>query len=113
MQLHKLLIDFERENFEREFGTQTSGQYLQLLLTDEKFEWLRVISKLIVQIDEKMELDDGISQEMIESFLEEIRKIIYLEEMEERFKLKYQNALQQDVDILGKHTDLKNFLSNK
>lgn len=112
LQLHKLLIDFERNNFEMEFGAQSSGRFLQLLLSDERFEWLRVYSKLIVQIDENLELDDGITDEKIDNFLNEIKKIIYLEEAEEKFKTNYQNALQQDVEILGKHMDFKEFLSN-
>lgn len=112
LQLHKLLIDFERSNFESQFGAQSSGRFLQLLLSDEKFEWLRVFSKLIVRIDENLELDDGITQEMIENYLSEIKNIIYLDDVGEEFKLKYQNALQENIEILGKHSDLKNFLSD-
>ena len=111
LQLHKLLIDFERESFEREFGAQSSGQFLQLLLSDERFEWLRLFSKLIVQIDENLELDDGITEEKIDNFLGEIKRIIYLEEVGEKFRTNYQNALQKEVEILGKHQDLKTFLA--
>ena len=112
LQLHKLLIDFEREVFEREFGVQSSGQFLQLLLTDEKFDWLRVFSKLIVDIDEKLDLDDGISNEMIENYMAKIKEIVYLENAEEIFKQKYQNALQENIDVLGKHTELRNFMTS-
>jgi hypothetical protein len=68
LRLHKILIDFERSNYEKEHGLITSGKFLELLLGDERFAWLRLISTLIVRIDEAFDLDDGLSNDLIEGF---------------------------------------------
>ncbi len=69
---HKLLIDRERRELERLSGTVTAGQFLNLLMHDESFAWLRTISKLVVRIDEAFDLDDGIPPKMVEGFEAEI-----------------------------------------
>lgn len=111
LKLHKNLVDFERGVYERINGQVTSGQFLQLLLTDKNFDWMRVFSQLIVEIDERFDLDDGISREMAVNYLEQIHKILKFEDVDDEFGRKYQNALQSDVEILGKHTEIKKLLS--
>lgn len=69
---HKLLIDRERRELERLSGTVTAGQFLNLLMHDEGFAWLRTISKLVVRIDEAFDLDDGIPPKMVDRFESEI-----------------------------------------
>jgi len=46
---HKILIDYERQSMERASGAVTAGQFLNLLLNDERFEWLRTISRLVAK----------------------------------------------------------------
>ncbi len=75
LSLHKVLMDRDRENYERESGAVTPNKFLELLLSDERFEWLRTLSTLIVRIDEAFALDDGISAEMIEGFNVELRSL--------------------------------------
>lgn len=71
LKLHKILLDNSRAEYENKFGTLTSGKFLEMLLSDQRFEWLRTISTLIVRIDEAYDLDDGLSNEMIEGFYTE------------------------------------------
>lgn len=111
LRLHKNLVDFEREVYEKLNGQISSGQFLQLLLADKNFDWMRVFSQLIVEIDERFDLDDGISREMAENYLEQIHKILHFEGVDDEFERKYQNALQSDMEILGKHTEIKTLLS--
>ncbi len=66
LRLHKLLVDKERASFERENGQVSSGMFLNLLLNDKNFAWLKNFSTLIVEIDEMLDLDDGYSDNMIE-----------------------------------------------
>lgn len=110
LRIHKLLVDFEREKHEREFGPVTSGGFLQLLLNDEKFSWLRVFSQLIVEIDEAFDLNDGMTPEMEQGFLQRIRGLFNFELADADFSEKYQNALQTNVDVLSKHTEIKQML---
>lgn len=71
LRFHKILMDNDREVYEREFGTVSPGKFLELLLSDERFAWLRTISTFIVRIDEAFDLDDGVSAEMVEGFYTE------------------------------------------
>ena len=55
IRLHKSLLDSERAAYERDVARITStGQYLQLVLEDPWFQWLRELSQLVVLIDETL-----------------------------------------------------------
>lgn len=75
LRLHKVLMDWDRTRYEAQHGPQTAGKFLEMLLSEPRFEWLRVLSMLIVRIDEAFDLDDGVSMEMLEGFRQEIRDI--------------------------------------
>src|ERR1017187_3174080 len=52
---HKSLLDADRAAYERDVARITStGQYLQLVLDDPWFAWLREISQFIVIVDETL-----------------------------------------------------------
>ena len=63
--LHKSLIDFERARYEQLHGPVGPAQFLNLLLEDQGFSWLRKFSTLIVEIDEMFDLKDGVTNEMV------------------------------------------------
>ncbi|HMF77463.1 MAG TPA: hypothetical protein VK604_17525 [Bryobacteraceae bacterium] len=53
--LHKALLDSERTSYELVHGTiPSAGSFLQLLINDNWFAWLRPITTLLVQIDESL-----------------------------------------------------------
>jgi len=53
LRLHKTLLDFEREGYERARGKiDNSYAFLQLVMSDPWFAWLRQLSELIVEMDE-------------------------------------------------------------
>ncbi len=55
MALHKALLDSERTSYEIKHGTIGSpAAFLQLLINDNRFAWLRPITTLLVQIDETL-----------------------------------------------------------
>ena len=54
LRLHKALVDSERAAFEVGSGALSNGQFLQLLLQDPYFTWLRPYSALIAEIDEAL-----------------------------------------------------------
>lgn len=113
LKLHKLLVDIERENYEKENGQITSGQFLNLLLNDSDFSWLRKFSTLIVEIDEMLDLDDGYTEQMIDKQFSQMRNLLNLENADDNFKTKYQNMLQSNSEVAGKHGELKYLLANK
>lgn len=51
LRLHKALIDAEREAFQAGHGGLSNTQFLQALVDDPFFQWLRPFSGLIVEID--------------------------------------------------------------
>lgn len=110
LSMHKLLVDLERNNFEKKNGRLTSGQFLNLLVSSSDFQWLRKFSILIVEVDETLDLDDGFSEIMIENHLSEIRHLINLELNDEEFNSNYRKFIQINSEIAIKHSELKKLL---
>ena len=53
LDLHKLLLDAVRADYEREHGTiANAGALLQLVINHERFAWLRPLSGILVEIDD-------------------------------------------------------------
>ena len=53
LELHKLLLDATRADYEREHGRiPNPGAYLQLVIQHERFAWLRPLSGILVEIDD-------------------------------------------------------------
>lgn len=110
LKLHKNLVDHERAIWEGINGAVTSGQFLNVLLEDPDFRWLRKFSTLIVDIDEMFAQKDGFPDESIELHLVKLRDLIAMKDEDEDFKAKYQAALQQDLDAAARQGDLKALL---
>ena len=110
LKLHKSLIDFERELYEGMHGQLTAGQFLNVLIDNEDFGWLRKFSMLIVEIDEMFDLKDGISEEMVDASLAKVIELVEMREEDEYFRAKYKNGIQQSVDAAGHQSALKAIL---
>lgn len=109
--LHKALVDFERSIYEGINGKVTSGQFLNLLLEDRDFAWLRKFSTLIVEIDEMFAQKEGFNGEQVDAHIVKIRELMEMRRADDDFIYRYQNALQQDLDAAGKHAELKSLLN--
>ena len=107
LKLHKNLVDHERAIWEGMNGPASSGQFLNLLLEDPDFRWLRKFSTLIVEIDEMFAQKDGFGAEAVDLHLAKLRELISMEEEDDTFKSKYQAALQQDLDAAARQGDLR------
>ncbi len=111
LKLHKSMLDMEREMYEGIHGPLNSTQFLNILLEDEDFGWLRKFSMLIVEIDEMFAQKDGVEQEMIDANLVKIRELVEMTEPDEYFRAKYQFAIQRNPDSAELHSELKSILS--
>ena len=107
LKLHKSMLDLEREMYEGIHGKLNATEFLNLLLEDEDFSWLRQFSMLIVEIDEMFDLKDGTTVEMIDVNLKKVRELVEMKEDDEYFKAKYQFALQRDANAAGLPSQLK------
>jgi len=110
LKLHKTLVDHERAIYERINGPLNGAQFLNVLLEDQDFVWLRKFSTLIVDIDEMFAQKDGFTEEIVDEHLAKLRSLVTMEDEEEEFRAKYQAALQQDLDAASHQGDLKALL---
>lgn len=111
LKLHKSMLDLEREIYEGIHGQLNATEFLNLLLEDEDFAWLRQFSMLIVEIDEMFASKTAIPADMIAANLAKVRELVGMKEDDEYFRAKYQFALQRDPDAAGLQSQLKQLLT--
>ncbi|MEO7539785.1 MAG: hypothetical protein ABIV21_07140 [Pyrinomonadaceae bacterium] len=110
---HKAMLDLEREMHEGIHGKLSPTEFLNLLLEDEDFSWLRKFSMLIVEIDEMFDLKEAVPTDMIDANLTRVRELVAMTEPDEYFRAKYQFAIQRDPNAAGLHSELKRLISVK
>lgn len=111
LRLHKILLDGEKANYEAKNGQiQGTNAYLQLVLDDENFSWLRKISALIALIDEAVSVRRPASESDAQALLDETRILLNFEEADENFNDKFQTALQNNSDAVLNHNDALRFV---
>lgn len=100
--LHKTLLDRQRLWYEREHGRlEGGGQMLQLVAYDPAFAWLRVLSALIVQIDERLDdKDQPLTAEGAKALLDEARGVIVGKAGGDDYQQAYGRALQESPDAV-------------
>jgi hypothetical protein len=113
LKLHKSMLDLEREMYEGIHGKLSPSDFLNLLLNDEDFGWLRKFSMLIVEIDEMFDLKQGVTGEMVDANLKKVKELVELTDPDDYFRDKYQFALQRDANAAGLHSQLKSLLSKE
>ncbi|HEX2191548.1 MAG TPA: hypothetical protein VHG51_21730 [Longimicrobiaceae bacterium] len=104
LRLHKALIDSERAAVERESGPMSSGQFLQALIQDPRFAWLRPFSGLIVEIDETLATGEPLPPPEARAFVERVRALVVLEGEEAE---RYERVRQRDAAVLIAHVELE------
>jgi hypothetical protein len=55
LDLHQALVDAMRRDYERTSGRLSDGEFLEALVNDPAFAWLRPLTALIVRLDELLE----------------------------------------------------------
>lgn len=110
LKLHKALLYSERGVYEQTHGPiANSGEFFRLVTEDEAFNWLRPISKFIVQIDELLDLrkKEKVEPESAAILLEKARLMLKpnknsLTPLGEH----YFQAIQRDPNIALMHADI-------
>jgi hypothetical protein len=107
LQLHKILLEDERRTYERVHGRIPSpGAFLQLLLSDSWFAWLRPVSGLVVEIDEALEAKTPITDEGVRRLLQQARRLITETEDGRGLGKGYFDALQRNPDVAVTHGEV-------
>ncbi len=111
LRLHKALLDDERVSYERVHGRiPSNGAFLQLVLGDAWFAWLRPLSQLMATLDElgeKGESPDG--PDRVTS-IASIRTLLTPSEEGEGFGRQYHDALQRGPDVVLAHAAVRALL---
>ena len=102
LELHKALLDRERERYERIHGKVTAGKMLQLAFQDPQFAWLRSMSELIVRIDELLDTEEAGDGDAA-SLLATARALLTTSDQSTTFSREYEAALQRDPHIVVLH----------
>lgn len=76
-ELHRALIEISRTGYELTNGPVSgSSELLQLVLHDEAFGWLKPLSSLIVEIDERSAEDPAPSPREVEEVLTRVETLV-------------------------------------
>ncbi|MBM0742051.1 hypothetical protein JOY44_10535 [Phormidium sp. CLA17] len=111
LRLHKALLDAERETYEQHFGKiQTNGDFFQLVISHEWFDWLRPMSQFIVQVDELLDDKDAIAASQIDDLIQQAKKLLKASEEGAPAEQRYDQAIQRSPDIAFMHAALLNSL---
>jgi len=111
LRLHKALLDDERVSYERVHGRIASnGEFLQLVLNDAWFAWLRPLSQVIAKFDELSEEQEPSTSEGISALLISVRMLLMPTEAGKGFGRQYHDALQRSPDVVLAHAMAKGLL---
>ncbi|MGB7761163.1 MAG: hypothetical protein WBL61_15125 [Bryobacteraceae bacterium] len=107
LRLHKALMELEREAYERDVERITStGQYLNLVLNDPRFSWLRELSQFVVLVDETLEQKEPAAEEDAVRLIAQARALVAPAEDGDRFGRSYWQAMQRDPGAVLAHRDM-------
>ncbi len=110
--LHKALLDGERSRHEREHGPiETAQQHLQMLIDHPSFAWLRPLSGLIVQIDDRLAAREGISSSQVRQLATDVRTLTSLGAEQTEHQDRYRTAIDGNPAILAAHADVARALA--
>ncbi|HMG72201.1 MAG TPA: hypothetical protein VK582_01760 [Pyrinomonadaceae bacterium] len=112
LHLHKILLEMERADFERAAGRLTSGELLQLVINHPQFAWLRMISALVVEIDEMLAAEEPATLNDVQNVLSQARAL-FSASTDDVFNEKYQAALQREPEVVMAHSEVAKLLRNE
>jgi hypothetical protein len=111
LRLHKTLLEFERQAYERAHGRiSNSYQFLQLVMSDPWFAWLRQLSELIVEMDELLASREAPSESTALALMEQSRIMLTPAESGSAFQKKYFTAMQQSPEVVVAHSEFARVL---
>lgn len=112
LRMHKALLDSERSVYEQLYGPiQTRGEFFQLVIGHEWFNWLRPISQLIVQIDEALAAKEPITLSQAQELLTHTGTLLQPSKQGTTLGQRYYHTIQRDPNIALMHAALSDLLA--
>lgn len=106
LRVHKILLEHERTGYERTHGKiDNSYEYLNLVMHNPRFAWLRKLSELIVQIDELIDARESSSESTARALVEQARMLLTPNEAGPEFQQKYFASVQQSPEVVLAHAE--------
>lgn len=111
LRLHKVLLDFEREAYERAHGRiNNSYEVLQLVMHDRWFAWLHSLSELVVRIDEMLDAEGLLKESEAVAVIQQARVLLTPSETGSGFQKKYFASVQQSPQVVLAHSEVMKHL---
>lgn len=109
--LHRALLNTERALLEQERGAAVGpGEFLQMLIHDPRFVWVKPLSEMIVMMDEALDAPrKGLEEPNGDILLNQLRELLESDDPDSIFSQRYME-LVQDPGVLLAHQGLFNIL---
>ena len=112
LSLHKILMLAERAIFEKEGNViESPNHFLQLLMSDARFAWLRDLSQLIVMMDEAMEEKPPITTGRADTLVDEARLLLASEEKAGSFAARYAAMVRGEPAVAAADADIRKIIA--
>jgi hypothetical protein len=111
--LHKALLDSERALYELTNGPIPSpGAFLQLLINDARFAWLRPVTTMIVEIDEALAAKNPpASPQDFQRLIGDLRALLTPSTEENGFWKRYSGTVHRDPGVAVLHEEMERHLA--
>ncbi|EPX97684.1 MULTISPECIES: hypothetical protein [Ralstonia] len=111
LNLHRVLIDIERRDYEKVHGRQSAGDFLQVMAYDESMQWLEPLSRLIVMLDEALDEKSTIdvAPHVVAARALELLKLD--RERTDSFASRYLHHFDRSADLAVEHAALVQLLN--
>jgi hypothetical protein len=114
LHVHRALLEAERVRYERQHGRiDGSGAFLQLVLSDPWFHWLRPMSALIVQIDDWLDAEppppDAV--DAVEILLAQVRDRVRPDAAGAEFQQRYHRLIQEEPTVAVAHAEARKLIN--
>jgi hypothetical protein len=104
LDLHKALLDLEKEYYEKDNGEiKSTGEYLQLVIGHPQFDWLKKLSGIIVEMDELLSPRSKQEPAEADSAVATVKELLILDENGTDYQKRYYAAVQESPDVLIEH----------
>lgn len=108
-ELHRLLLEQARAEYEAEEGKVSAQKFLSLLLTSSQFEWLRPFSAVLTATDEALD-DVRATEHTFGEVVKQVAGLFAFTQEETPFSTVYKRMIQESPEIASRHGELRTLL---
>lgn len=109
LKVHRALLHVERVRYEKVHGRiANNGLFLQLVISDPWFDWLRPMGQMVLLVDERMEdKESPLTANEASALLARSRELLRADAGGDAFQRLYYQALQVSPELAVLHGQVK------